>query len=549
MTDYPTKGDDQKIVLSNSNFPQFDRDFAERVKEENPEIWKAGGNIRGNESYILWERARSGDEANAVTSWIKEREAWAARHLKDGGQFPGDEPTLSNVAGVVAAMKWGVILEIGESTMKSTIQKLRAKMKERNLETTTTTEARHLIAVEETADGYVLTFAKHQDEDLVDEGEGDTGMGDGTSVAPTSGPGIPNDLGGGLAEPSKTPKDGPKSPGGRDEELREITGAVRKGLENKVQEHNESDPKHRTNLRTLSAVFRRGVGAYKTNPSSVRPSVNSPEQWAYARVSSFLYALKNERFRGGKHDTDLLPESHPLHTEGEEQKQETMNQIERRYLTPDTKTIEIRYHEDDEEHRVEGYAAVFNSPTTIQGRTGPFREQIARSAFEGRLEDPVVALFNHDQLRPLSKVGAGLELSVDDYGLRYSFPIPNTTTGRDLVELMERGIVREASFAFTIAPGGESWTRNEGDEMETRTISKVGRLIDVSVVTLGAYSDASAALRQFEAAGADDLPLEVLTHQEQRENTAEGPETANRDHIQKQRDRIRRAQILKTLQK
>ena len=549
MTDYPTKGDDQKIVLSNSNFPQFDRDFAERVKEENPEIWKAGGNIRGNESYILWERARSGDEANAVTSWIKEREAWAARHLKDGGQFPGDEPTLSNVAGVVAAMKWGVILEIGESTMKSTIQKLRAKMKERNLETTTTTEARHLIAVEETADGYVLTFAKHQDEDLVDEGEGDTGMGDGTSVEPTSGPGIPNDLGGGLAEPSKTPKDGPKSPGGRDEELREITGAVRKGLENKVQEHNESDPKHRTNLRTLSAVFRRGVGAYKTNPSSVRPSVNSPEQWAYARVSSFLYALKNERFRGGKHDTDLLPESHPLHTEGEEQKQETMNQIERRYLTPDTKTIEIRYHEDDEEHRVEGYAAVFNSPTTIQGRTGPFREQIARSAFEGRLEDPVVALFNHDQLRPLSKVGAGLELSVDDYGLRYSFPIPNTTTGRDLVELMERGIVREASFAFTIAPGGESWTRSEGDEMETRTISKVGRLIDVSVVTLGAYSDASAALRQFEAAGADDLPLEVLTHQEQRENTAEGPETANRDHIQKQRDRIRRAQILKTLQK
>ena len=549
MTDYPTKGDDQKIVLSNSNFPQFDREFAERLKEENPEIWKAGGNIRGNEAFTLWGRARSGDEANAVTSWIKEREAWAARHLKDGGQFPGDDPTLSNVAGVVAAMKWGVVLQIGESTMKSTIQKLRAKMNERNLDTTTTTEARHLIAVEETADGYVLTFAKHQDEDLVDEGEGDTGMGDGTSVEPTSGPNIPNDLGGSLAQPTKTPKDLAKDED-LDHEIRdEVTGPVRAALENKVEEHNESEPKHRTDLRTLSAVFRRGVGAYKTNPSSVRPSVNSPEQWAHARVNSFLYALKNEKFRSGKHDTDLLPESHPLHTEGEEQKHENMNQIERRYLTPDTKTIEIRYHEDDEEHRVEGYAAVFNSPTTIQGRTSAFQEQIARSAFEGRLEDPVVALFNHDQLRPLSKVGAGLELSVDDYGLRYSFPIPNTTTGRDLVELMERGIVREASFAFTIAPGGESWTRNEGDEMETRTISKVGRLIDVSVVTLGAYSDASAALRQFEAAGADDLPLEVLIHQEQRENTAEGPETANRDHIQKQRDRIRRAQISKTLQK
>lgn len=561
MTDYPTKGEDQKIVLSNSNHPQFDREFAERLKEEDPEIWKAGGNIRGNEAFTLWGRARSGDEANAVTSWIKEREAWAARHLKDGGQFPGDDPTLSNVAGVVAAIKWGVVLQIGESTMKSTIQKLRAKMNERNLDTTTTTEARHLIAVEETADGYVLTFAKHQDEDQDEDqdggngggGNGDTGMGDGTSVSPTGGSDAPAiaDTGLGTIQPAKAPKiPGITKDEDQDQEIRdEVTGPVRAALENKVEEHNESEPKHRTDLRTLSAVFRRGVGAYKTNPSSVRPSVNSPEAWAHARVNSFLYALKNGKFRSGKHDTDLLPESHPLHTEGEEQKHEIMNQIERRYLTPDTKTIEIRYHEDDEEHRVEGYAAVFNSPTTIQGRTGAFQEQIARSAFEGRLEDPVVALFNHDQLRPLSKVGAGLELSVDDYGLRYSFPIPNTTTGRDLVELMERGIVREASFAFTIAPGGESWTRGEGDDMETRTISKVGRLIDVSVVTLGAYSDASAALRQFEAAGADDLPLEVLTHQEQRENTAEGPETANRDHIQKQRDRIRRAQISKTLQK
>ena len=40
----------------------------------------------------------------------------------------------------------------------------------------------------------------------------------------------------------------------------------------------------KTNLRTLNVVFKRGIGAYKTNPGSVRPSVTSPEQWAYARV-------------------------------------------------------------------------------------------------------------------------------------------------------------------------------------------------------------------------------------------------------------------------
>ncbi len=38
----------------------------------------------------------------------------------------------------------------------------------------------------------------------------------------------------------------------------------------------------------LDDVFDRGIGAYKTNRSSVRPSVKSKEQWAMARVYSFV---------------------------------------------------------------------------------------------------------------------------------------------------------------------------------------------------------------------------------------------------------------------
>ena len=45
----------------------------------------------------------------------------------------------------------------------------------------------------------------------------------------------------------------------------------------------------------LQSVFDRGVGAYKTNPSSVRPSVKSPEQWAYARVYSFLVGGRTQK--------------------------------------------------------------------------------------------------------------------------------------------------------------------------------------------------------------------------------------------------------------
>ena len=100
-------------------------------------------------------------------------------------------------------------------------------------------------------------------------------------------------------------------------EEKAISEAVKKGLKNKVDEHNEKhgDKKgKRVNLRMLSAVFRRGVGAYNTNPGSVRPGVTSSDQWAYARVNAFLFAVRTGKFRSGKFDLDLLPDGHPLAT-------------------------------------------------------------------------------------------------------------------------------------------------------------------------------------------------------------------------------------------
>jgi hypothetical protein len=65
-------------------------------------------------------------------------------------------------------------------------------------------------------------------------------------------------------------------------------------------------------IRILQEVYNRGIGAYQTNPTSVRmkgtfkKNVNAPmskklskEQWAMARIYSFL----NEN---PKHDQDLL---------------------------------------------------------------------------------------------------------------------------------------------------------------------------------------------------------------------------------------------------
>jgi predicted ABC-type ATPase len=105
-------------------------------------------------------------------------------------------------------------------------------------------------------------------------------------------------------------------------EKRELSARVESALEAKVTEHNSEvdDDSKTTSLATLREVFRRGVGAYQTNPSSVRPNVTNPDQWAMGRVNAYLYALRNGKFRSGKFDTDLLPEGHPMSTKGNVEK-------------------------------------------------------------------------------------------------------------------------------------------------------------------------------------------------------------------------------------
>lgn len=54
-------------------------------------------------------------------------------------------------------------------------------------------------------------------------------------------------------------------------------------------------------VKALYEVFNRGVGAFKTNPKSVRPTVKSAEQWGYGRVYSFVMK-KNTTFIGSDKD-------------------------------------------------------------------------------------------------------------------------------------------------------------------------------------------------------------------------------------------------------
>ncbi len=284
------------------------------------------------------------------------------------------------------------------------------------------------------------------------------------------------------------------------EEARNITATVKKTLEGKVKDHNEGNPKHKATYGMLAACFRRGIGAYKTNPESVRPSVKSPEQWAFARVNAFLYALRNEKFKGGKFDTDLLPSSHPLSSKKKsEKKSDTMNDFERR-------CGDIQFRDEDEGRVVTGYAAVFDESTRI----GEVDEVISRDAFSDSLNDDVVALFNHDMNMVLARSTGGegtLRMEIDEKGLKYTFRLGNQTYARDLEESIARGDIKGSSFAFTVR---EDQYERQDNGRYLRRIEKIGRLIDVSVVSVPAYPQTSVAMRDMigalEAQSQEEIP-------------------------------------------
>lgn len=154
---------------------------------------------------------------------------------------------------------------------------------------------------------------------------------------------------------------------------------------------------------------------------------------------------------------------------------------------------EVRMIEEGESRRVEGYAALYDTRTTIGNW---FEEEIAPGAFDDVLGDDVRALFNHDpnMILARSKDGKGtLTLSVDERGLKYAFDMPDRTYARDLFDAIKSGDVDSSSFGFRIEQ--EEWEERGDGELPVRRITRMAQLYDVSPVTYPAYPDATVALR------------------------------------------------------
>lgn len=182
--------------------------------------------------------------------------------------------------------------------------------------------------------------------------------------------------------------------------------------------------------------------------------------------------------------------------------------VERRAL----QDARLRAIGGDASPKLAGYAAVFDATSADLGgfveaiKPGAFREAIGR--------DDVVCLLNHDRNVVLGRTSAKtLVLEEDDVGLRFEAVLPDTQAARDLHALVTRGDVRHASFAFAVDERGRHWERGPQGEW-LHVVTRVARLLDVSIVTVPAYSQTRVDARHWRARqrreSGQELRLEIL---------------------------------------
>ena len=168
-----------------------------------------------------------------------------------------------------------------------------------------------------------------------------------------------------------------------------------------------------------------------------------------------------------------------------------------------SKQIEVRCQTSElrtnaEGRTIVGYAAKFERWS--EPIMGWFKEQIARDAFSECDVTDVIMCFNHNIDSILARTTSGtLTISTDDEGLRFEFEAPATTMGNDMLELVRRGDISKCSFKFTVEEDEWRYADKENKlEYDERTIRKIGKLYDVSLVVYPAYSDTEAGVRHLE---------------------------------------------------
>lgn len=143
---------------------------------------------------------------------------------------------------------------------------------------------------------------------------------------------------------------------------------------------------------------------------------------------------------------------------------------------------------------IEGKAIAFNSPTLIYTVDGvDYYEQIDRHALDTADISDACLRYNHrDTVPMLARIrGGSMSIEIREDGVYFRAELFNTTASKDCYELVRQNAL-QCSFGF-ILDSADGYTYDRTTHM--RTITKIARLIDLSLVDIPAYKDTFVSAR------------------------------------------------------
>ena len=169
--------------------------------------------------------------------------------------------------------------------------------------------------------------------------------------------------------------------------------------------------------------------------------------------------------------------------------------------------------EEKESMKVTGYASTFNDPYTLfEDDDLVYREQVASDAFEDADMSDVIMQYDHEG-RVFARVSNNtLAVSTDDKGLLINADLGGTELGRQLYNEIRGGYTDKMSFGFTVDDDAEeSYTDEEsGKRVIIRTITKIGKLYDVSAVSIPANDATEISVRNLTDGAISKMKAERL---------------------------------------
>lgn len=161
--------------------------------------------------------------------------------------------------------------------------------------------------------------------------------------------------------------------------------------------------------------------------------------------------------------------------------------------------------EAQDEMIARGYATTFNEPYHLfdyddwDGYRVHFWEQVAPEAFDQTDMRDTIMQYNHEG-RVFARVKNNtLKLATDDHGLAVEADLSGTEIGRQLYEEIKGGYTDKMSFGFTVDK--DTVVRDKDDEKKEikvlRTITGIGRLYDVSAVSIPANDGTEISARSW----------------------------------------------------